>query len=614
MGDIFRRIAKVLFGLPGEDSCASAADILQFQPGELATCTRALPLFANHAAGSLWRTTDEKVVGMLGCTVGDADIFGVNLSSLIPGVESCPSDLASWSKPSEWGVWTYALRSVQLYPYHLIAAVVGTCWMLLLLLHNLWFACLPQCRRRTARVLPGRAGADRLRRPPQKTNRCRGCTVLLLSTLWALTLGGLVVGCVLYGLSFRQLYLNCPSSCYFRNLQKHSVDLLPDYPPFPTSSSPDELTPTDVMNAFLGHIRHESTRRAGTTASSLDKYYSILQPVMGWLPPGVFLLGCVVTALVLPALGSLIYTIAQRHSRHPSPSPLGMLMSFLSLGLLWVVTGFLGSLALVVGAAIAIPLTTLEPVEGLARQGAIRAVRDKAEAFTSQVSQEFSLIYENFPHGGFYGLNLADTKQYEAATDAWLQKLTASADLMVQDGFALVDITKSAAGVIALGCLIFGGVSMIGYFSLFKQWHYWRNLYRQRRYLQSDTSDTSTELASALAVARNDNAIQAIAKGDLSRLDSIDSNTPLDAHMRNTPLHYAAFFGNMEAAKLLLERGARPGTTNMLGFKPQQIAVMENHPEVASMLEEIEAQAEGLEHPRLRQAAVDHGTIDEFMV
>ncbi|KAH0477612.1 MAG: hypothetical protein KVP17_001710 [Porospora cf. gigantea B] len=549
---------------------------------------------------------------MLGCAVGDVDVFGVNFSSLIPGVETCPSDQANWANPSEWSVWTYAVRSMQLYPYHLIVAAVGTCWILLLLLHNLWFACLPQVRRRTARLLPGRAGGDRLRRPPQNMNLCRGCTVLLISTLWAVVLSGLVAGCVLYGLSFRQLYEKCPASCYFRNLEKQSADLFPDYPPFPSPSSSSELEPPDIMDAFLSQIRQESGRVAGTAASSLDRYYSVLHPVMGWVPPGIFLLGCALAALVLPALGSLIYTIAQRHSSGPTPSPLGMMTSFVTLGILWVVTGFFGALALVAGAAIAIPLTTLEPIEGLAREGAFRVVMDKAEAFAFEVSQEFSMIYDNFPRWGFYGLSMAETKLYEASTNAWLKKLIASGELIVQDGFAVIDITKSAAALFALGCLIFGTVSIFGYVSLFKQWHYWRNLHQQRRSLQNDQPDTSTEIASAADVARNDNVIQAIAQGDVSELENIDSNEPLDAYMRNTPLHYAAFFGNVEAAELLLKKGARPETTNLLGFKPQQVAVMENHHEVAAMLEQVES--EGIEHPRPRQAAVDHGTITQFVV
>jgi ankyrin repeat protein len=70
-----------------------------------------------------------------------------------------------------------------------------------------------------------------------------------------------------------------------------------------------------------------------------------------------------------------------------------------------------------------------------------------------------------------------------------------------------------------------------------------------------------TDEAKAIAAARPDlDVLEAAAIGDLERLRALLDEDPSLANAWSddgfTPLHYAAFFGQPEAAKLLIERGA----------------------------------------------------------
>ena len=70
-----------------------------------------------------------------------------------------------------------------------------------------------------------------------------------------------------------------------------------------------------------------------------------------------------------------------------------------------------------------------------------------------------------------------------------------------------------------------------------------------------------TDEAKAIAAARSDlDVLEAAAIGDLERLRVLLDEDPSRANAWSddgfTPLHYAAFFGQPEAAKLLIEEGA----------------------------------------------------------
>lgn len=70
-----------------------------------------------------------------------------------------------------------------------------------------------------------------------------------------------------------------------------------------------------------------------------------------------------------------------------------------------------------------------------------------------------------------------------------------------------------------------------------------------------------TDEAKAIAATRSDlDVLEAAAIGDLERLRALLDEDPSLANAWSddgfTPLHYAAFFGQPEAAKLLIERGA----------------------------------------------------------
>lgn len=70
-----------------------------------------------------------------------------------------------------------------------------------------------------------------------------------------------------------------------------------------------------------------------------------------------------------------------------------------------------------------------------------------------------------------------------------------------------------------------------------------------------------TDEAKAIAATRSDlDVLEAAAIGDVERLRALLDEDPSLANAWSddgfTPLHYAAFFGQPEAAKLLIERGA----------------------------------------------------------
>ncbi len=52
----------------------------------------------------------------------------------------------------------------------------------------------------------------------------------------------------------------------------------------------------------------------------------------------------------------------------------------------------------------------------------------------------------------------------------------------------------------------------------------------------------------------------------------------------NRPLHFAAAAGQIDAVKLLLERGARPDAKNDQGKRPLDLATAAGHAEVATVL------------------------------
>lgn len=66
-----------------------------------------------------------------------------------------------------------------------------------------------------------------------------------------------------------------------------------------------------------------------------------------------------------------------------------------------------------------------------------------------------------------------------------------------------------------------------------------------------------------------------------------------DVNVRNgdgwTPLHQAAAYGQLEATKVLLERGARVDAANYLGLTPLDYAACYGHEEVALLLSECGA-------------------------
>ena len=55
-------------------------------------------------------------------------------------------------------------------------------------------------------------------------------------------------------------------------------------------------------------------------------------------------------------------------------------------------------------------------------------------------------------------------------------------------------------------------------------------------------------------------------------------------HKGNTPLHLAAFHGDMEIVRLLLDRGAKPNTKNNAGQTPLHQAVLENNRGIVQLL------------------------------
>eukprot|EP00434_Breviolum_minutum_P030481 symbB.v1.2.026954.t1/scaffold2731.1/size72017/2 len=82
---------------------------------------------------------------------------------------------------------------------------------------------------------------------------------------------------------------------------------------------------------------------------------------------------------------------------------------------------------------------------------------------------------------------------------------------------------------------------------------------------------------------------QAAFRGNLPALRHWIRVAPASVHEKeslygNTPLHVAAYWGNVEAAELLLSKGAAVDATNLAGKTPLDLARKEDHKKVVRIL------------------------------
>ena len=106
--------------------------------------------------------------------------------------------------------------------------------------------------------------------------------------------------------------------------------------------------------------------------------------------------------------------------------------------------------------------------------------------------------------------------------------------------------------------------------------------------------------------------------GDTARLESLlTANRSLVSAVSSdgwTPLHLAAFFGNIEAARLLLNKGAAVKTrsTNAMKNLPLHAAAAGRHTEIVKLLLEFGTPASAQQHGgwTALHAAAQHGDVD----
>jgi len=55
--------------------------------------------------------------------------------------------------------------------------------------------------------------------------------------------------------------------------------------------------------------------------------------------------------------------------------------------------------------------------------------------------------------------------------------------------------------------------------------------------------------------------------------------------MKNTLLHFSAYYNNIDVIKLLIKLGARQDMKNVIGFTPLRIAQLENHKDCVTILD-----------------------------
>jgi ankyrin repeat protein len=84
-------------------------------------------------------------------------------------------------------------------------------------------------------------------------------------------------------------------------------------------------------------------------------------------------------------------------------------------------------------------------------------------------------------------------------------------------------------------------------------------------------------------------AFEVIKLGDTNALEQLLDEYPDLVHVKGTGngtlLHTAANYGEVKAAKLLLDRGADPDAVNDFGETPRDAAGLEGHKDIVKLLE-----------------------------